>query len=141
IVTAKLMGLDPVSPEMTLLLVMLHTGTMFAVLIYFWKSWRRNYFQSLEKFWTFAKLIIVATFFTGVLGLALKFVIEKVFLRHVPHAEIELIFGNMTLISIALFSVGCLIIYAGRRKDRPWGPAKLGLKESSWIGAVQGVCL
>ncbi|HKF59673.1 MAG TPA: undecaprenyl-diphosphate phosphatase, partial [Blastocatellia bacterium] len=36
IVAEKLMGLDPGSPEMSFLLVMLHTGTMFAVLIYFW---------------------------------------------------------------------------------------------------------
>ena len=42
IVAEKLMGLDPVSPEMTLLLVMLHTGTMFAVIVYFWKAWRVN---------------------------------------------------------------------------------------------------
>ena len=33
IVAEKLMGLDPTSPEMTLLLVMLHTGTMFAVIV------------------------------------------------------------------------------------------------------------
>src|SRR5208283_354841 len=31
IMAEKLMGLDPTRPEMTLLLVMLHTGTMFAV--------------------------------------------------------------------------------------------------------------
>ena len=30
------------SPEMTMLLVMLHTGTMFAVIAYFWNDWRRN---------------------------------------------------------------------------------------------------
>jgi undecaprenyl-diphosphatase len=35
IVAEKLMGLDPSSPQMTLLLVMLHTGTMFAVIAYF----------------------------------------------------------------------------------------------------------
>ena len=40
IVAAKLMGLDPVRPEMTLLLVMLHTGTMFAVIAYFWSAWK-----------------------------------------------------------------------------------------------------
>jgi len=39
IVAEKLMGLDPSSPEMTFLLVMLHTGTMFAVIVYFWNSW------------------------------------------------------------------------------------------------------
>ena len=40
IVAEKLMGLDPSSPPMTLLLVMLHTGTMFAVIVYFWHKWR-----------------------------------------------------------------------------------------------------
>ncbi|MGC7532782.1 undecaprenyl-diphosphate phosphatase, partial [Pandoraea pneumonica] len=40
IAAEKLMGLDPTAPQMTLLLVMLHTGTMFAVIAYFWKSWR-----------------------------------------------------------------------------------------------------
>lgn len=35
VVTEKLLGLDPSSPPMTLLLVMLHTGTMFAVIVYF----------------------------------------------------------------------------------------------------------
>ena len=35
IIAEKLMGLDPTAPDMTLLLVMLHTGTMFAVIVYF----------------------------------------------------------------------------------------------------------
>ena len=46
IVAEKLMGLDPTTPEMTLLLVMLHTGTMFAVIFYFWKSWKESFFSS-----------------------------------------------------------------------------------------------
>ena len=46
IAAEKLMGLDPSSPEMTMLLVMLHTGTMFAVIVYFWKGWKRDYFAS-----------------------------------------------------------------------------------------------
>src|SRR6516165_12697303 len=37
----RLMGLDPSSPPMTFLLVMLHTGTMFAVIAYFWPRWRK----------------------------------------------------------------------------------------------------
>ena len=44
VVAEKLMGLDPSSPQMTLLLVMLHTGTMFAVIVYFWKQWKQTYF-------------------------------------------------------------------------------------------------
>jgi undecaprenyl-diphosphatase len=35
IVAERLMGFDPSAPEMTLLLVMLHTGTMLAVIVYF----------------------------------------------------------------------------------------------------------
>ena len=34
ILAERLMGLDPSKPELTFLLVMLHTGTMFAVLLY-----------------------------------------------------------------------------------------------------------
>ena len=40
IVAEKLMGLDPSSPQMTLLLVMLHTGTMFAVILFFRSAWK-----------------------------------------------------------------------------------------------------
>lgn len=50
VVAEKLMGLDPSSPQMTLLLVMLHTGTMFAVIAYFWKQWKRTYFSSGDAF-------------------------------------------------------------------------------------------
>jgi undecaprenyl-diphosphatase len=141
IMAEKLMGLDPVSPEMTLLLVMLHTGTMFAVIFYFWKAWRVNYFSSREEFIRFAKLVIVATIFTGVVGLLLKELIEKVVFRHVANAEVELLFGNMTLIAVSLFVVGLFIIYAGVKVNRSNEPSKLGFKESSWIGAIQGLCL
>ncbi len=50
VVAEKLMGLDPSSPQMTLLLVMLHTGTMFAVIAYFWKQWKQTYFASADAF-------------------------------------------------------------------------------------------
>ncbi|HEY5039585.1 MAG TPA: undecaprenyl-diphosphate phosphatase, partial [bacterium] len=78
IVAEKLMGLDPTRPEMTLLLVMLHTGTMVAVLVYFGGNWKRNYFQTPVKTWVFLKQLAVATLATGALGLLLKVFIEKV---------------------------------------------------------------
>jgi undecaprenyl-diphosphatase len=140
-VAEKLMGLDPVSPEMTLLLVMLHTGTMFAVIVYFWRAWRVNYFSSREAFISFAKLVAVATAFTGVVGLLLKSLIEKVVFRNVAHAEVELLFGNMTLIAVSLFIVGLFIIYAGVKANRSSDTSSLSFKESSWIGAIQGLCL
>ncbi len=145
IVAEKLMGLDPVSPEMTLLLVMLHTGTMFAVIVYFWRAWKANYFSSREVFIRFAKLVVVATAFTGVVGLLLKYLIEKVVFRNVPHAEVELLFGNMTLIAVSLFTVGLFIVYAGLKgkgsRNRLRNRSSLSFKESSWIGAIQGLCL
>ena len=141
IVMEKLLGLDPTAPEMTLLLVMLHTGTMFAVICYFWNFWKINFFSSWPGFWIFAKLVVVATACTGVVGLTLKYAIEKFGFRHVPHAEIEMMFGNLLLIAAALAAVGLLIIYAGLRPNRRRQDSDLGIKESAWIGAVQGVCL
>ena len=83
-----------------------------------------------------------ATFLTGVIGLLLKSLIERFILGNVPHAEIELLFGNLTLISAALAAVGLLIIYAGwKSRHSGGGNATLGLKGACWIGAVQGICL
>ena len=66
IVTEKLVGLDPKSPEMTLLLVMLHTGTMFAVIVYFWRAWKEGIFASREVFKQQAVRLVVATLLTAV---------------------------------------------------------------------------
>jgi undecaprenyl-diphosphatase len=71
IVAEKLMGLDPTTPQMTLLLVMLHTGTMFAVIVYFWRSWRASNFSSMQAFRSNALQIALATAVTGVVGLTL----------------------------------------------------------------------
>jgi len=141
IVAEKLMGLDPSSPEMTMLLVMLHTGTMFAVLAYFWNGWRRDYFSSSMKGKDFVLQIIVATICTGIVGYGLKFVIEKLFMRGMAKAEIEDLFSNLPLIAGALFAVGLIIIYAGIRSDKGRRGAEIQLPESCWIGIVQGFCL
>jgi len=142
IIAERLMGLDPTSPEMTLLLVMLHTGTMFAVIIFFWKSWEDSFFSSRRTFWVSVKLIMGATLGTGVIGLLLKSLIERFILGNVPHAEIELLFGNLTLISAALAAVGVLIIFAGwKSRLSPSGNGPLDINGALWIGAVQGLCL
>jgi undecaprenyl-diphosphatase len=142
IVAEKLMGLDPTKPEMTLLLVLLHTGTMFAVIFYFWKSWKESFFSSGKVFRDSSKYIISATLLTGITGVLLKTVIEKFFMRKIPHAEIELLFGNLNLIAVALAAAGALILYAGIKEQRlPRGGKRLNLRESCWIGAVQGICL
>jgi undecaprenyl-diphosphatase len=142
IVAEKLLGLDPSTPEMTVLLVMLHTGTMFAVIVYFWKSWRDSYFSDWTTFRRILINVIVATVSTGVVGLALQFLIEKILLRnHGTNAEVELLFSQLPLIAAALFGVGLLIIYSGVRDDRQRGTKEIDLPGAGWIGIVQGLCL
>src|SRR5580698_925768 len=141
IAAEKLMGLDPSSPEMTMLLVMLHTGTMFAVIVYFWNGWKRDYFSSPVMAKDFVIQVIVATFFTGIVGLGLKIAIEKVFMRGVPHAEVEDLFSNLPLIAGALGAVGLLIIYAGIQEEKATRNSDVKLPHSIAIGIVQGLCL
>jgi undecaprenyl-diphosphatase len=114
---------------------------MFAVIFFFWKSWKATFLSSRRIIWSSAKLIAVATFLTGVIGLWLKYVIEKFVLRDFPHAEIELLFGNMVLISVALAAVGLLIIFAGWKSRLSGEKDTIGFKEAFSIGAVQGICL
>lgn len=142
IVAEKLMGLDPSSPEMTLLLVMLHSGTMFAVIVYFWRAWRRSLFSSWSEFRRIALLLLFSTLLTAVVGYPIKWVIEKVALRQTHHAEIEMIFGNLALIATALAAAGCLILYAGLRLSSATATQKeIGWMAAGWMGAVQGLCL
>ncbi len=147
IVTAKLLGLDPTSPQMTFLLVMLHTGTMFAVIVYFWKAWRRDYFSSQTTFLETCKQVVIATVATGVLGFGLQKVIEKGVLHAHPGAEIEDIFGNLWLIAAALAAVGLLILLAGRGRDEAGAGAptmaggEVHQGQAVLIGIVQGLCL
>jgi undecaprenyl-diphosphatase len=141
IAAEKLMKLDPSSPEMTMLLVMLHTGTMFAVIAYFWNNWKRDYFTAPGKLRWFAIQIVAATFCTGAVGYGLKVLIEKIFMRGVPHAEVEDLFANLPLIAGALAAVGVLIIYAGWREEKSPRHSEIQPAHSCWIGIVQGICL
>jgi undecaprenyl-diphosphatase len=155
VVAEKLMGLDPTSPAMTLLLVMLHTGTMFAVIVYFWKRWALTYFRSGGAFQSVLARIVAATVLTGVVGYPIQKVIEKTMFHGAPKAEIEQLFGRLDLIAVALFCVGVLILIAGlaerrsmigRRSmtGRPRVSAddeEMTMGQAGVIGAVQGLSL
>ena len=139
IVAEKLMGLDPSSPEMTFLLVMLHTGTTFAVILYFWPRWKKQFLsRNSPAFMDTAKALALATAATGIVGLALKHVIESVFLRGAAKQEIEALFSNLPLIAAALASAGALTVWAGMQAE---SEAPLDLQNSGLIGVVQGLCL
>ena len=141
ILAEKMMGIDPTSPEMTLLLVMLHTGTMLAVFVYFWKSWQDRYFSSMGRLTTFMKEVVIATALTGLVGVVLLLLIEKVVLSGSPHAEVEQIFGDASIIASGLAAVGIMIIWSSRRPTAANPPSPVGFWGAVWIGAVQGLCL
>jgi undecaprenyl-diphosphatase len=144
IVAEKLMGLDPSSPQMTLLLVMLHTGTMFAVILFFRSAWKSAYFSSKEAFKRFAVLIIWATLLTGIVGEALKKVIEKTLFHGSQKAEIEQLFNHLELIAPALAAAGVVILIAGLLESRQAAIAPEGsvsLMQAGWMGVVQGLAL
>lgn len=136
IVAEKLMGLDPSAPEMTFLLVMLHTGTMFAVILYFRRRWAAA--LSGPGALPLLRALVLATGVTGVLGLALKHLIEHFVLGGGSKAEIEALFSNLPLVSAALCAAGLLILWAGGREE---GTEAVDDRRAALIGAVQGLCL
>jgi len=158
VVAEKLMGLDPSSPQMTLLLVMLHTGTMFAVIAYFWKQWVQTYFSSADAFKRFVVRIAWATLLTGVVGEALNKVIEHTLFKGQPKAALEDLFGRLDLVAPALACAGVLILIAGLREKKSEAAAaseaagvagsitrrpsgNVTMKQAGWMGFVQGLCL
>jgi undecaprenyl-diphosphatase len=160
VVAEKLMGLDPSTPQMTLLLVMLHTGTMFAVIAYFWKQWKQTYFTSADTFKRFAVRVIWATVLTGIVGEVLIKLIEHTMFKGAPKAEIEDLFGRLDLVAPALACAGILILIAGLREKRGDATASeklatatsagslvrrpggnVTMRQAGWMGFVQGLCL
>jgi undecaprenyl-diphosphatase len=145
----RLMGLDPSSPRMTFLLVMLHTGTMFAVVAYFWPRWRKLLTQTTAEGATapryhFLSMVVLASAFTGVLGLGLKYLLEKVLLPQLlgqPEAEIEHLFKNLPLIGGALALVGVFIIIAGYLEPSATGGTGLTARSSILVGIIQAFCI
>ena len=154
VVAEKLMHLDPSSPEMTLVLVMLHTGTMFAVIVYFWQQWKRSYFATSDAFKRFAIRAIWATVLTGVIGYPLQKIVAKLAFPGAPKAQIEDLFGRLDLVAYALFAVGLLILWAGMKEREAESAAtnaydrsvarsgdNVTFSQAGWIGGVQGLSL
>jgi undecaprenyl-diphosphatase len=147
VVAEKLLHLDPSAPQMTLLLVMLHTGTMFAVIVYFWKQWRRSYFASAETVKRVLLRLFWATLLTGIVGRGLQWVIERTLFHDEPRAEIEMLFSRLDLIAPALAAVGVRIRVAGlleRRltaSQREYYGGSVTMGQAGWMGLIQGVCL
>ena len=147
IVTAKLLHENMSTPENALLLVMLHTGTMFAVIVYFWRQWIDTFFSSWGAFYRFGKMVFVGCFLSGVVAVPLVLLIEHILGRGGHGAEIEALFNKLNWIAPALATVGILILLAGLREAR--NPETLsGTKgrEVTWtqamvMGVLQGFAI
>ncbi|MPW43661.1 undecaprenyl-diphosphate phosphatase [Acinetobacter guerrae] len=139
ILAEKMMGFDPSAPNMTFLLVMLHTGTMFAVIVYFWHSWKKTYFSDWQSFKQRVWYVLIATAITGGLGLLLQSLIKHVFFGGASNFEIEHLFSNSKLMAAALAAAGVLIILSSRFDRGQQGD--ISLSSAIVIGAVQALCL
>ncbi|HLW64860.1 MAG TPA: undecaprenyl-diphosphate phosphatase [Gemmataceae bacterium] len=146
ILAEKLMGLDPSSPAMVFVLIMLHTGTMFAVIVYFWKRWKAQFFAEQRPAGSGRRFLVsalLATITTGLLGLALQYLIEHVVMERLlgqPKGEVEQLFKSLPLIGAALVAAGLLILlsslFGQSNSNRQLTPAR-----ALWIGMVQALCL
>jgi len=126
---------------------MLHTGTMFAVIVYFWSQWKRTYFSSSDAFKRFAIRAIWASFLTAIIGYPIIKIIEKTAFAGASKGEIESLFGRLDLVAPALAAAGILILIAGLLENRRMGAHaqvygdSVTMRQAGWIGAVQGLCL
>jgi undecaprenyl-diphosphatase len=133
----KILGLNP-APDMTLLLVMLHTGTMFAVIVHFWKSCASPILALVRRL-----NIMPAHYYChhddGDRRLNLATYHQGLFLAATPDFEIESLFSNSKLIACGLVVSGILIIVSSRIKESH--TQRLSLIQSVIVGMVQGLCL
>ena len=128
-VAARLLHYDVSDVRWTFLLIMLHTGTMFAVLLYFWRRW-----IPLLSQWP---VLIAATALTGGIGFGIDQIYKKV-----TGQKIETIFRNLPLIAASLTAAGILILIAGYRDlKNPGRDTQVGMRRGLAIGLVQSICL
>jgi undecaprenyl-diphosphatase len=148
ILAQRALGMDPSRPQQVFLLVMLHTGTMFAVIVYFWRRWQRLLGGSAQadapaRRRHFLAMIVLATACTGCVGWLLKEFIERVILvarPGEPKGEIEELFKNLPVIAAALAAVGVFIVLAGMRESAAQGD-RLTVQATVWVGLVQALCV
>ncbi len=136
IVVAELFRQNMSTPANALLLVMLHTGTMFAVIVYFWRRWVETVFSTWQAFWRFVQLVFVASLVSGIVALPLIFLVEHVLGRNGHPVAIEALFHKLNWIAPALAAGGLLILYAGWREARaPVSPNKAP-RSVSWLDTI-----
>lgn len=132
IVAAHFLGINMSRPANAFLLVLLHTGTMVAVIVYFWRRWRRTFLASWGRVGKIVPLIVLSSVCSGLVFLPLEHLVLHLLSHGAYRPQIEVLFHKLNWIAPALFAVGVLILYAGLREARgasaaaPPRPAKAG---------------
>lgn len=103
--------------------VALHAGTLFALILFFWRDWLELIFKKQRLF----KLIILASIPAGVAGYLLNDIVENNLRKPI-------------VISIMLIAVGILMLVA-ERTNKHKGIEKTGLKDSLIIGIAQAIAI
>jgi undecaprenyl-diphosphatase len=136
-IAARLMGCRGSDNQWAFLLIMLHTGTMLSVLVYFRSRWK-----ALWKQWP---ALLLATLATGVVGYGLNELLKHFFLRGAPGTppqEVEHLFYQLPLIAAALAVAGIMIVVAGLKDQKLRGrTAEVRRWPAAIIGMVQGLAL
>lgn len=127
--------------------VALHIGTLFAILVFFFKDWialiKGGYNQVVKKkkttegkiFW----YIVIATIPAGILSLILDKISEKIIESTSSALKIEQITIEMILIAIALIVMGIILYIVDKKSKSNIQYKDITLKQSVLISVSQAI--
>lgn len=127
--------------------VALHIGTLFAILVFFFKDWialiKGGYNQVIKKkkttegkiFW----YIVIATIPAGILSLVLDKISEKIIELTSNTLKIEQITIEMILIAIALIVMGIILYIVDKKSKSNVEYKDITLKQSVLISVSQAI--
>ena len=127
--------------------VALHIGTLFAILVFFFKDWvqliKGGYNQVAKKqkstegkiFW----YIVIATIPAGILSLILDKISEKMIESLAGTFKVEQIFIEMIMIAIALIVMGIILYIVDKKSKSNVEYKDITLKQSVLISVSQAI--
>ena len=137
-------GWNEISPSFD---VALHIGTLFAIVLFFFKDWvnliKGGYNQVVKKkkstdgkiFW----YIVISTIPTGILCLALDKLSEKIMEKLATTFSIEEKMVEMFMIAIALIVMGIILYIVDKKAKSEVEYKDITLKQSLWIAMSQAI--
>ena len=137
-------GWNEISPSFD---VALHIGTLFAIVLFFFKDWvnliKGGYNQVVKKkkttegkiFW----YIVISTIPTGILCLLLDKLSEKIIEKLATVFNIQEILVEMFMIAIALIVMGIILYVVDKKSKSEIEYKDITFKQSLWIAMSQAI--